>query len=210
MIPSRPLIPTVLSRLNLRRNAVILAGAVLLPLGIGACSSDEASEEPATTAAASQSASSGAADATSAPAETTASADTPVATDAASTDGGGGGGCSAVPSKEDVESIIGSTVLPVEDQGTAGCAYLGDGDNVGVYFEIETDEFEIQNFDNPDPQFATIVEDPGLPPGSFVQSGDFYAKKNDVLYKVVAGVTGTEDDDQLATQLMIAWLALVP
>ena len=115
-----------------------------------------------------------------------------------------------MPTKEAVESIIGSTVLPVEDQGSVGCAYLGDGDNVGVYFEVETDPFEIEQFDSPDPQFATLVDDPNLPPGSFVQSGDFYAKQNGILYKVSAGVTGTEDDDQLATQLMIAWLALVP
>lgn len=121
----------------------------------------------------------------------------------------GGGGCSSVPSKEDVESIIGSKVLPVEDQGTVGCAYLGDGDNVGVYFEIDTDQLDIDGYANPDPKFATMVDDPALPAGSFVQSGDFYAKKGDTLYKVVAGVTGTEDDDALAKKLMIAWLALV-
>jgi len=120
-----------------------------------------------------------------------------------------GGGCSSVPSKEDVETITGSKVLPVEDQGTVGCAYLGDGNNVGVYFEIDTDQLEIDGYANPDPKFATLVDDPALPAGSFVQSGDFYAKKGDVLYKVVANVNGTEDDDELAKKLMIAWLALV-
>ncbi|MCZ4498544.1 MAG: hypothetical protein JWQ74_1097 [Marmoricola sp.] len=130
-------------------------------------------------------------------------------TESSTSDSASGGGCSSVPSKEDVESVIGSKVLPVEDQGTVGCAYLGDGNNVGVYFEIDTDQLEIDGYANPDPKFATLVEDPALPAGSFVQSGDFYAKKGDVLYKVVANVKGTEDDNELAKKLMIAWLGRV-
>lgn len=202
------------SRRPVRRAALVAALTVLLPVAASACSSDETSEGAKPTPASSAlPTNSDTADdgTTAAPVETSATAET--ASSGGATTGEattGEGGCSTVPSKEVVESIIGSTVLPVEDQGTVGCAYLGDGDNVGVYFEIETDEFEIESFDNPDPQFATMVDDPALPPGSFVQSGDFYAKKNDVLYKVVAGVTGTEDDNQLATELMIAWLTLIP
>ncbi|MDR7085486.1 hypothetical protein J2X11_000325 [Aeromicrobium panaciterrae] len=119
------------------------------------------------------------------------------------------GACSSIPSEADVESIIGAKVLPVEDQGTVGCAYVGDDNNVGVYFLIDTDQFDIDNYANPDPQYATMLDNPELPAGSYVQSGDLYAKKGDVLYKVVANVNGTVDDDQLATELMVAWLKLV-
>ena len=194
-----------------RVSTVIAIG--LLPVFAASCSSDSDSSAPNSTSAPAA----GVVETTSvgqtdAPAETDAPVETAGTTaeePAGSTDATSDDGCSTVPSKEVVESIIGSTVLPVEDQGSVGCAYLGDGDNVGVYFEIETDPFELEQFDAPDPAFATPVEDPGLPPGSFVQSGDFYAKQDGVLYKVTAAVTGTEDDDPLATQLMIAWLALL-
>lgn len=177
---------------------------MLFPLTASACSSDDSDEtNPAATAA---TAASVVADPVG-PEATVAPVQTVVPTEPAAA--AEGGDCSTVPSEDVVEAIIGSPVLPVEEQ-SVGCVYLGDGNNVGVYFEILTDEFDISNFDNPDAQFATTVEDPGLPPGSFVQSGDFYAKKNGVLHRVSAGVSGTEDDDQLATQLMIAWLALVP
>lgn len=210
---SRPLRPLMRRRRSISRHASIAIAAVLVPIIATSCSSDDNTSTSSTTSSNSADVGTTEVGETGAPIETNAPAPT------AETDPGAPvesaavppqGGCSTVPTKEVVESIIGSTVLPVEDQGSVGCAYLGDGDNVGVYFEIETDPFEIEQFDTPDPQFATPVTDPGLPPGSFVQSGDFYAKQDDVLYKVTASVTGTEDDNQLATQLMIAWLAIVP
>ncbi|MEO6122237.1 MAG: hypothetical protein ABIR32_00910 [Ilumatobacteraceae bacterium] len=201
---------------GVRRRAVSAAIAVVLPLAMSACS-DESSDGSSATAAAGPSATTpngdsasaeSAASATSAgavtdpaPAETSAPQETAAVPDA--------GDCSMVPGQDVVESIIAAKVLPVEFQEFAGCAYLGDANNVGVYFEIDTDEQDIASFPNPDPQFAVTVQDPGLPPGSFVQSGDLFAMKNGVLYTVSANVTGTADDDALATQLMVAWLALL-
>ena len=96
------------------------------------------------------------------------------------------------------ESIIGSEVLPVEDQWHRRVSSVAlDGDNVGVYFEIGTDQFEIDSYDSPMTRSSRRWSTTRRAAGSLVQSGDFYAKKGDVLYKVVAGVTGTEDDDVL-------------
>lgn len=210
----RPLRSIIGRRRLIGRHASIAIATVLLPIIAMSCSSDDnTSASSMTTSPESAAVETTGVGETGAPIETNAPAPTAEIDAGASVESAAvppEGGCSTIPTKEAVESIIGSAVLPVEDQGSVGCAYLGDGDNVGVYFEIETDPFEIEQFDTPDPQFATPVDDPALPSGSFVQSGDFYAKQDDVLYKVTASVTGTDDDNQLATQLMIAWLAIVP
>lgn len=202
--------------MNQSRRVARGVAAILLVLTAGACSSDDTPEaaEPTTASPASAPATSGAAAATAAPSEPSATTGAPATTGAAAPAETSapvdGSPCASVPGEAEVEAVIGAAVLPVEDQGSLGCAYIGDGNNVGVYFDPVADEFELAAFDAPDPQFATLVDDPNLPPGSFVQSGDFFAKKNDVLYKVVASVNGTDADNDLAKQLMIAWLALVP
>jgi len=207
---SHPVVRFGFGRHGVRRRAAVAVLAIVLPLAASACS-DDSTDGTGSTAAAAESAApaddSGSTESTgsvdeSVPAETSGPAETAAV--------GDGGDCSTVPAKDVVESIIGSAVLPVEYQEFTGCVYFGDGDNVGVYFEIVTDEQDLASFADPDPQFAVAVEAPGLPPGSFVQSGDFYAMQSGVLYVVSAGVTGTADDDQIATQLMVAWLALVP
>ena len=226
MKQTHPLVRFGLGRHGIRRRAAVAVLAIVLPLAASACSDDSSDGSDSTAATAeSATAESTAAESTapaSAPApvedsgstESTGSVDESVPTEtsgpAETAAVGDGGDCSTVPAKDVVESIIGSAVLPVEYQEFTGCVYFGDGDNVGVYFEIVTDEQDLASFADPDPQFAVAVEAPGLPPGSFVQSGDFYAMQSGVLYVVSAGVTGTADDDQIATQLMVAWLALVP